>query len=88
MTNEANNTEIAPGIHQILMDGEPQPGRYGGVYAPNVYLIVGQDKAVFIDTAYGEDNEIEAHLALWEVCTLPQFFQIQKASISPTEAEN
>jgi len=72
MTNEANNTEIAPGIHQILMDGEPQPGRYGGVYAPNVYLIVGQDKAVFIDTAYGEDNEIEAHLALWEAKGKPK----------------
>ena len=66
MTVEASVTEIAPGIHQILMDTEPQPGRYGGVYAPNVYLILGRDKAVFIDTAYGEDDEVYAHLKLWE----------------------
>lgn len=66
MTKEAKQVEIAPGIHQILMDTEPQPGRYGGVYAPNVYLILGRDKAVFIDTAYGEDDEVDAHLGLWE----------------------
>ncbi|MDA0768879.1 MAG: MBL fold metallo-hydrolase [Chloroflexi bacterium] len=61
-----SHTEIAPGIHQILMDQEARPGVYGGVYAPNVYLVIGRDKAVFIDTAYGEDDEVAAHLRLWE----------------------
>ena len=66
MTNEAAHVEIAPGIHRILLDQEARPGVYGGVYAPNVYLVIGRDRAVFIDTAYGKDDELKAHLDLWE----------------------
>ncbi len=37
-----------------------------GVYPPNVYLVAGDGKAVFIDTAYGKDEEVEAQLEAWE----------------------
>ena len=57
----ASISEIAPGIHQIVV-GE---GAHKGVYPPNVYLAVGKDSAAFIDTAYGKDEEVGAHLAHW-----------------------
>ena len=52
-------TEIAPGVHQMVV-GE---GAHEGVYAPNVYLVVGSERAAIIDTAYGKDEEVEAYLA-------------------------
>lgn len=57
----ASISEIAPGIHQIVV-GE---SAHKGVYPPNVYLVVGEESAAFIDTAYGKDEEIAAHLAHW-----------------------
>ncbi len=54
-------SEIAPGVHQIVT-GE---GAHVGVYAPNVYLVVGSERAVFIDSAYGEPDEVDAHLICW-----------------------
>ena len=54
-------TEIAPGMHQMVV-GE---GAHEGVYAPNVYLVVGSERAAIIDTAYGEDAEVEAYLEHW-----------------------
>ena len=56
-----NVTEIAPGVHQMVV-GE---GAHEGVYAPNVYLIVGSECAAIIDTAYGTDEEVEAYLGHW-----------------------
>ena len=41
-------------------------GAFAGVYAPNVYLVVGEGKAAFIDTAYGRDEEVDAQLQAWE----------------------
>ena len=54
-------SEIAPGISQIVV-GE---SAHKGVYPPNVYLVVGNDSAAFIDTAYGKAEEVDAHLAHW-----------------------
>ena len=53
--------EIAPGVHQMVV-GE---GAHQGVYAPNVYLIVGSERAAIIDTAYGKDEEVETYLNHW-----------------------
>ena len=61
-------TEIAPGIHQMVV-GE---GAHEGVYAPNVYLVVGSERAAIIDTAYGEDAEVEAYLEHWRSVGAPE----------------
>lgn len=60
--------EIAPSIYQIVV-GE---GAHEGVYAPNVYLVVGSERAAIIDTAYGKDEEVEAHLNLWRSVGSPE----------------
>lgn len=57
----ASISEIAPGISQIVV-GE---SAHEGVYPPNVYLVIGNESAAFIDTAYGKDEEVGAHLAHW-----------------------
>ena len=54
--------EIAPNVQQIVV-GE---GAFTGVYAPNVYLVAGQKRVAFIDSAYGKDEEVKAHLDGWE----------------------
>lgn len=53
--------EIAPSVYQMVV-GE---GAHEGVYAPNVYLVVGGDRAALIDTAYGKAEEVEAYLRHW-----------------------
>jgi len=60
-------TEIAPAIHQMVV-GE---GAHRGVYAPNVYLVVGSERAAIIDTAYGKDEEIKAYLGHWRSLGAP-----------------
>ena len=60
-------TQIAAGIHQITV-GE---GAHEGVYVPNVYLIAGGAQAAFVDTAYGADEEISAHLSQWRALGQP-----------------
>ena len=60
-------TEIAPGVHQMVV-GE---GAHEGVYAPNVYLVVGSERAAIIDTAYGKDEEVESYLAHWRSLGAP-----------------
>ena len=61
-------TEIAPGVHQMVV-GE---GAHEGVYAPNVYLVVGSERAAIIDSAYGKDEEVEAYLAHWRSVGAPE----------------
>ena len=60
--DEAVTVEVAPGVHQIAVG----QGEFAGVYAPNVCLVNGTDRAAFIDTAHGRDEEVKAHLGLWE----------------------
>lgn len=55
-------SDIAPNVKCITV-GE---GEFEGVYAPNVYLVQGRDRAIFIDTAYGKDEEIEAQVGFWK----------------------
>ena len=50
--------EILPNIYQIKTGGENIPG----LYAPNVFFILGTEKAVFIDTAYGQNDEINSYI--------------------------
>ena len=57
----AKVTEIAAGVHQMVV-GE---GAHQGVYAPNVYLVIGSERAAIIDTAYGKDEEVEVYLEHW-----------------------
>lgn len=64
----AKITEIAHGVYQMVV-GE---GAHEGVYAPNVYLVVGQDRAALIDTAYGKDEEIETYLEFWRSVGAPE----------------
>ena len=53
--------EISPNVHRVTVG----QGAFVGVYAPNVYLVIGNSGAAFIDTAYGSDEEVKAHLELW-----------------------
>jgi glyoxylase-like metal-dependent hydrolase (beta-lactamase superfamily II) len=59
--------EIAPAIHQMVVG----VGAHQGVYAPNVYLVVGTERAAIIDTAYGKDEEVEAYLRHWRSLGAP-----------------
>ena len=61
-------TEIADGVHQMVV-GE---GAHEGVYAPNVYLVVGSERAAIIDTAYGKDAEVDAYLGHWRSVGSPE----------------
>ena len=60
-------TEIAAGVHQMVV-GE---GAHEGVYAPNVYLVVGSERAAIIDSAYGKDAEIDTYLTHWRSVGAP-----------------
>ena len=62
-----NITQIATAVYQITV-GE---GAHEGVYPPNVYLIAGGAQAAFVDTAYGADEEISAHLSHWQTLGQP-----------------
>ena len=64
---KTTTAEIAPAIHQMVV-GE---GAHRGVYAPNVYLVVGSERAAIIDTAYGKDEEVEAYLGHWRSLGAP-----------------
>ena len=61
-------TEIAAGVHQMVV-GE---GAHAGVYAPNVYLVIGSARAAIIDTAYGKDAEVDTYLGHWRSVGSPQ----------------
>ena len=65
-------TEIAAGVHQMVV-GE---GAHEGVYAPNVYLAVGSERAAIIDTAYGKDAEVDYYLAQWRAMGSPEIAAI------------
>ena len=65
-------TEIAAGVHQMVV-GE---GAHEGVYAPNVYLVVGSERAAIIDTAYGKDAETDYYLAQWRAMGSPEIAAI------------
>ena len=64
----ANVTEIALGVHRMVV-GE---GAHEGVYAPNVYLVVGSARAAIVDTAYGKDEEVDAYLRRWRSVGAPE----------------
>ena len=65
-------TEIAAGVYQMVV-GE---GAHEGVYAPNVYLVVGSERAAIIDTAYGKDAETDYYLAQWRAMGSPEIAAI------------
>lgn len=60
--------EIAPGVHRVTVG----QGAFVGVYAPNVYVVVGKDGAAFIDSAYGKADEVKAQLQVWESLRRPK----------------
>ena len=57
--------EIAPGVHQVAIGEGPFP-------PPNVFFVAGEDRAAFIDTAFGRDEEVDAHLGLWNRAGRPE----------------
>lgn len=54
--------EIATNVDRVTVG----QGAFVGVYAPNMYLVTGDKRAVVIDTAYGKDDEVQALLESWE----------------------
>ena len=56
--------EIVPNVHRITVG----KGESIGLFSPdpNVYLVTGNGKAVFIDTAYGKDEEVKTQLGEWK----------------------
>ena len=64
--------KVADNVYRITV-GE---SAFAGVYPPNVYLINGDGRAVFIDTAYGTDDELEAHLGMWRKLGKPDIAAI------------
>ena len=63
---------VAPNVHRITVG----QGESAGVDAPNVYLVTGEDRAAFVDTAHGSDEEVNAHLELWESLGKPDIAAI------------
>ena len=59
---------IAPNVHRVTVG----QGAFVGVHSPNVYLVAGNDRVAFIDTAYGNDDEVKAQLDLWEALGRPE----------------
>ena len=53
--------EVVPNVQRIAVGPRGSPGRY----PPNVFLITGDSRAAFVDTAYGKDDEVEAALGAW-----------------------
>jgi glyoxylase-like metal-dependent hydrolase (beta-lactamase superfamily II) len=64
--------EVAPNVHKVTVG----QGAFAGVYAPNVFLVIGDRKAAFIDTAYGKDEEVKAQVGLWEAKGKPSIAAI------------
>ncbi len=64
--------EEAPNVYRVTVG----KGEFTGVYAPNVYLVVGDDAAVFIDTANGTEEEVRAHLGPWDSMDRPRIAAI------------
>ena len=50
----------------VVGENEPDPFKYGGVYPPNVFLVSGKNRSVYIDTAHGKPEEIQEHISVWE----------------------
>ena len=59
--------EIAPGVHSIPVGSSP----FMGSFAPNVYLVVGEEGAL-IDSGYGDEESVSSRLDYvkgFPVCT-------------------
>lgn len=64
---KGNKLKVTDRITKIVVGGnEPDPFKYGGVYPPNVFLVNGENKSVYIDTAHGKPEEIQKHLSIWK----------------------
>lgn len=57
--------EVAPNIHKVVV----------GKLANNLYLVTGE-RAVFIDTSPGTDEQVEALVELWDSVGRPQIAAI------------
>ena len=60
--------EIAPGVHQLVVGQRI----YAGLPPPNVFLVVGEHSAVFIDTGYGRQEDVQSRLDYWQGLGSPQ----------------
>ena len=55
-------TKVVENVQRIAVGPEGSPGQY----PPNIFLITGNSRAAFVDTAYGSDDEFETALAAWK----------------------
>ena len=60
--------EVAPGVHQLVF-GERI---YAGLPPPNVYLVVGSQSAVFIDTGYDREEDVKSRIGYWQALGSPK----------------
>ena len=55
-------TQVVENVWRIAVGHKGSPGQY----PPNVFLITGDSRAAFVDTAYGTNDEIETTLDAWK----------------------
>lgn len=55
-------TQVVENVQRIAVGHKGSPGQY----PPNVFLITGDSRAAFVDTAYGTNDEIETALDAWK----------------------
>jgi len=64
---KGHKLKVTDRISKIVVgENEPNPFKYGGVYPPNVFLVGGKNRSVYIDTAHGKPEEIQEHISVWE----------------------
>lgn len=61
--------ETLPGIHSVSTSLDTI---HGGQPAPNVFLIIGNDSAAFIDSGYDRPEEIRDYLNYWKKQNSPK----------------
>jgi ribonuclease/clavin/mitogillin len=64
--------EIEPGIHQLVSYRD----NFAGLPGSNVFYVVGNDGAVFIDTGYDHEGDHGARVRLWRDTGSPDLKQI------------
>lgn len=65
-------TEVEPGIYQLVSS----PTNFAGLPGSNVFYVVGNEGAVFVDTGYDHDGDHEIRVGLWEETDSTELVQI------------
>lgn len=65
-------TEVEPGIHQLVSYRD----NFAGLPGSNVFYVVGDDGAVFIDTGYDHEGDHNIRMELWRDTHSPELRHI------------